>query len=844
MRKRLLITGMLSVASLAFAQVGINTQQAETTFDIVAKDSKGTSRVPEGLLIPRVDRERAQSMFGVPISTLIYINDISTGSAAGIAANVDEVGYYYYNGTVWTKIAEGSSNNIHVYNSNGTITSNRIVSLEDKGFSFNGTRNNGFAVNKVGDNPSSVISADMENARVGIGTSTPQAKLDIRTSTNAYGLQHSDDNIRLRSWINEKEAFFGNITNHGLSLMTNNRGRLYIANDGNVGIGTKTPNNRLDLGYDAADTVNDPSGKKLAIFNNLAGDSFYGFGISSYALQFHSGSKKDDAPAMVLKGNTVDNSGKLGIGTTEPSERLHVAGKVRIEDGTQGANKVLVSDVNGVGSWKDLPGATGVNIYNGDGTITGNRTITMLDRHLTFNTGTGGLSVNGNTNGLTRANFTNQNTGTSSRSDINIGTPNNNIYLGVDTGGAIFGAGKKSYIDNRSEGSLFIGNQGIAKMTLDKSGNIGIGTTTPNAAAVLDVSSTTQGFLPPRLTTAQRNAIANRPPGLMVYNTDTNCLNFWNSAEWVSTCSSTSVPPSQGTIETLNCSGASHNGALVMESSASGVSSVISYTGGNGLSHNGQSVSSTGVTGLTATLSSGSFANGNGTVTYTITGTPSSVGTASFAINIGGKACTITRTVTEPEPPTGASFLCTPNSYFISAFDRNNPTVNATVNGKQVTVTYSNFTNSTYPMSNPATWQVNNCGIGTVPTGGMMMGTTAGGASSRLTIKFSRPVSNFRIDQLVTSYGEKYTYKFKRNGVQVTPVLRIWSDCLSNYQFENALTNGIYITNVVNSPAPTMHSGVKYNFEKVWFDEIELVATSTLQTYNGSIFSACIGSVL
>ena len=50
--------------------------------------------------------------------------------------------------------------------------------------------------------------------------------------------------------------------------------------------------------------------------------------------------------------------------------------------------------------------------------------------------------------------------------------------------------------------------------------NVGIGTTTPNASAQLDVSSTQRGFLPPRMTFAQRNAIANPAQGLMIYCTD------------------------------------------------------------------------------------------------------------------------------------------------------------------------------------------------------------------------------------------------------------------------------------------------------------------------------------
>jgi len=103
----------------------------------------------------------------------------------------------------------------------------------------------------------------------------------------------------------------------------------------------------------------------------------------------------------------------------------------------------------------------------------------------------------------------------------------------------------------------------------------------------------------------------------------------------------------EGAISTINCSG-TNNGTLVNGVAASGVNSVLSYTGGNAGTHSGQTVTSTGVTGLTATLSAGTFTSSTGSLTYTITGTPTSSGTASFAVNIGGQTCTLTRTVSAP----------------------------------------------------------------------------------------------------------------------------------------------------------------------------------------------------
>ncbi len=62
--------------------------------------------------------------------------------------------------------------------------------------------------------------------------------------------------------------------------------------------------------------------------------------------------------------------------------------------------------------------------------------------------------------------------------------------------------------------------------------SVGIGTTTPENSALLDVNSTTKGFLPPRMNNAQRNAIVNPVPGLIIYNTSTNSLEIFGNTRW------------------------------------------------------------------------------------------------------------------------------------------------------------------------------------------------------------------------------------------------------------------------------------------------------------------------
>jgi uncharacterized protein (TIGR02145 family) len=69
---------------------------------------------------------------------------------------------------------------------------------------------------------------------------------------------------------------------------------------------------------------------------------------------------------------------------------------------------------------------------------------------------------------------------------------------------------------------------------------VGINTTSPHASAALDVTSTTndKGFLPPRLTLAQRDAIATPAAGLTIYNTSVNCLQWYNGTYWYDGCGS------------------------------------------------------------------------------------------------------------------------------------------------------------------------------------------------------------------------------------------------------------------------------------------------------------------
>ena len=67
---------------------------------------------------------------------------------------------------------------------------------------------------------------------------------------------------------------------------------------------------------------------------------------------------------------------------------------------------------------------------------------------------------------------------------------------------------------------------------LKVSAQVGIGTNDPDASSMLDVNSTDKGFLPPRMTEAERDLIGTPSPALFIYNTTTSKLNYYDGSSW------------------------------------------------------------------------------------------------------------------------------------------------------------------------------------------------------------------------------------------------------------------------------------------------------------------------
>lgn len=118
----------------------------------------------------------------------------------------------------------------------------------------------------------------------------------------------------------------------------------------------------------------------------------------------------------------------------------------------------------------------------------------------------------------------------------------NNTFLGQSSNASVNNLSNATAIGNGAEvtasNTIQLGNSSVTNVntsgTITTSGSMGIGTTSPNSAAALEIVSTTKGLLLPRLSTAQRDAIAGSiPAGLLIFNTTDIKVQTYTGSAWV-----------------------------------------------------------------------------------------------------------------------------------------------------------------------------------------------------------------------------------------------------------------------------------------------------------------------
>lgn len=124
----------------------------------------------------------------------------------------------------------------------------------------------------------------------------------------------------------------------------------------------------------------------------------------------------------------------------------------------------------------------------------------------------------------------------------------------------------------------------IITFSLSVNAQVGVGVASPDASAMLDVTSTTKGLLAPRMTAAQRAAIGTPATGLVVYQTDgTTGFYYYTGAAWVVLINGTDALPAVNgsAVTNLNASNLA-SGTVPTARLGSGTASSATYLRGDG----------------------------------------------------------------------------------------------------------------------------------------------------------------------------------------------------------------------------------------------------------------------
>ena len=199
--------------------------------------------------------------------------------------------------------------------------------------------------------------------KVGIGTDSPAQKLHIYGNTPQILLDTSDYRGQIWSIRSTNGApnntgtlsFRDEAGNNWLDLAANegapitrfysgaSSARMVIRNDGNVGIGTTNPQAKLHVTSSVLIEGGSTDSRTLG-FTNASGST--GWSIGNGIIDSTHNFRIYDNTAGAARF-TVDGNGNVGIGTSSPTEKLHVAGVIR----SKGYDTDAITSYNITGSY-------------------------------------------------------------------------------------------------------------------------------------------------------------------------------------------------------------------------------------------------------------------------------------------------------------------------------------------------------------------------------------------------------------------------------------------------------------------------------------------------------------
>ena len=356
------------------------------------------------------------------------------------------------------------------------------------------------------------------NGNVGIGTTSPESLLHLESASGpALQIKNTTNNVTFKVYSQGNNTHLANVSDHDLFIDTNNTARIIVKYSGKVGIGTTSPDAKLDIINSSLSTMfrlsnteansTNKYGAILGRHYNNGEENVTGMLITSTSSAIGStvsiggGITTANAVNTVLFYTAANNftltgtermrissAGNVGIGTTSPGSILHMVGtspEVRIASSADGqtARLGLYEDTAGtqLGGYIQYVGSSDtlrLGIVNSGANTD---VITVTD---TFNVGIGtsapGYKLEVNNSAIAADNY--------------IAVISNNS----NNSGVIFrdASGNRGLIFANPDNELvFMANGFSEKMRISSSGNVGIGTTSPQSKLTLNTNTTSPGSM-------------------------------------------------------------------------------------------------------------------------------------------------------------------------------------------------------------------------------------------------------------------------------------------------------------------------------------------------------------
>ncbi len=178
--------------------------------------------------------------------------------------------------------------------------------------------------------------------KVGIGTANPgNYRLAIKEASSSSGrglrILNAEESKSAQLWVGTGGAVLDAEGTTNLHLRTAGQDRMFVKNDGKVGIGTTDPKAKLHVNGDIRMKY---AGKLMAnektIFEDLSG------GGDWLRIGYNDGSQQFTGGVLIYGGKTalglaVRSNGNVGIGRTDPQSKLDVVGNIRVSDSSHNA---------------------------------------------------------------------------------------------------------------------------------------------------------------------------------------------------------------------------------------------------------------------------------------------------------------------------------------------------------------------------------------------------------------------------------------------------------------------------------------------------------------------------